>query len=213
MKKHISPPHLSTAFSESGKSAKRRFANILDTRTKRIGAAMVTVIVLAAILAGAFVFLPSRVEAAIDAAVSQALIEKNLSPEADFCAEGHIILGTDKSTDFEAGVEKIKVYTIASYENFVYKNGALTHESASGGIAAVVHLERSVDTNTIETVDVEYPKYEGEWLYDSIEAMFPFHIYLKYNPELYHEDLQKQIDAQASEYLASIGIGDAETIR
>lgn len=52
MKKYITPPCLSTSFSESGRSAKRRFRNILDTRARRIGAAMITVIVLAAILAG-----------------------------------------------------------------------------------------------------------------------------------------------------------------
>lgn len=52
MKHYITPPCLSTAFSESGKSAKRRFRNILDTRARRIGAAIITAIVLAAILAG-----------------------------------------------------------------------------------------------------------------------------------------------------------------
>lgn len=60
MKDYISPPRLSTAFSESGKSAKRRLSNILDTRGKRIGAAMITVIVLAAVLAGSILSLRGR---------------------------------------------------------------------------------------------------------------------------------------------------------
>lgn len=37
MKNYIKPPTLSTSFSESGKSAKKRFENILNTRTKKTG--------------------------------------------------------------------------------------------------------------------------------------------------------------------------------
>ncbi|MCH5187438.1 MAG: DUF4825 domain-containing protein [Oscillospiraceae bacterium] len=60
MKHYISPPRLSTAFSESGRSAKRRLSNILDTRARRIGVAIITVIILTAILAGAVLSLRVR---------------------------------------------------------------------------------------------------------------------------------------------------------
>ena len=55
MRKYITPPRLTTSFSESGKSAKRRFANILDTRTRRIGAAVIIIALVAAIAAGAVI--------------------------------------------------------------------------------------------------------------------------------------------------------------
>lgn len=57
MSKHIKTPFLSTSFSESGKSAKKRLGNILSTRKKRFGAVIISVILVAAVAAGAFVTL------------------------------------------------------------------------------------------------------------------------------------------------------------
>ena len=72
--KKITPPRLSTAFSESGKSAKRRIGEILNTKTKRLGAGLAALAVGAAVCAGACLMFrqstPSRVS---DAAVEDAL--------------------------------------------------------------------------------------------------------------------------------------------
>lgn len=57
MKQYIKPPMLSTSFSESSKGAKKRFENILNTKTKRAGAAVIAVIVLASAIIGASVAL------------------------------------------------------------------------------------------------------------------------------------------------------------
>lgn len=58
--KTLRPPRLSTAFSESGKSAKKRLGNILDTRVKRVGAVLIAAVVLASIAAGSAVALRLR---------------------------------------------------------------------------------------------------------------------------------------------------------
>lgn len=46
MNNYINPPTLSTSFSESGKSAKKRFDNILNTKTKKTGVFAFVVIVM-----------------------------------------------------------------------------------------------------------------------------------------------------------------------
>ena len=51
MNKYINPPTLSTSFSESGKSAKKRFDNILNTKAKKAGVlAFVLVLLLVSII-------------------------------------------------------------------------------------------------------------------------------------------------------------------
>lgn len=52
MKKPIKPPFLSTSFSESGRNAKRRFANILNTRRRKAGAVIIAAAVLAVGIGG-----------------------------------------------------------------------------------------------------------------------------------------------------------------
>ncbi len=58
--KNITPPRLSTAFSESGKSAKRRIGEILNTKTKRLGAGLAALAVFAAVCAGACLMFGQR---------------------------------------------------------------------------------------------------------------------------------------------------------
>ncbi len=53
MKEYIKPPYFSTNFSAEGKNAKRRFENILNTKAKRAGAAVIALLVIAAALTGA----------------------------------------------------------------------------------------------------------------------------------------------------------------
>ena len=53
--KKIKPPFLSTSFSESGKSAKRRFANILAIKRRKAGAAIVALALAGVLCAGALV--------------------------------------------------------------------------------------------------------------------------------------------------------------
>ncbi len=72
--KNIKPPRLSTAFSESGKSAKRRIGEILNTKTKRLGAGFAAVALVFALAVGACLAfgrrtLPHTVDAAVEAAL------------------------------------------------------------------------------------------------------------------------------------------------
>ena len=62
MKKTIKPPFLSTSFSEEGKNAKRRFANILTTKRRKAGAAIVAAALAGTLSIGALVACESRSE-------------------------------------------------------------------------------------------------------------------------------------------------------
>ena len=53
--KYIKPPTLSTSFSESGKSAKKRFENILNTKAKKAGVIAFVVVICIVLSAGALV--------------------------------------------------------------------------------------------------------------------------------------------------------------
>ncbi len=55
MKKYVDPPRLSASFSKSGKCAKKRFENILDTRIKKKGyASLAAAVACIAVLGGCF---------------------------------------------------------------------------------------------------------------------------------------------------------------
>ena len=64
--KKIKPPFLSTSFSESGKSAKRRLANILNSKAKKVGVALVTISVIFVGAAGASVAVRKNMFAELD---------------------------------------------------------------------------------------------------------------------------------------------------
>lgn len=64
--KRIKPPFLSTSFSESGKKAKRRLANILDTKAKKAGAVLISFLVLFVGAAGTAVSIKNELFTAFD---------------------------------------------------------------------------------------------------------------------------------------------------
>jgi hypothetical protein len=55
MREYIKPPTLSTSFSESGKTAKKRFENILNIKTKKTGVIAFVVVICIVLSAGALV--------------------------------------------------------------------------------------------------------------------------------------------------------------
>ena len=64
--KKIKPPFLSTSFFEEGKNAKRRFANILNSKAKKVGVMLIIISVLFAGIAGAAVTIRKNMFAELD---------------------------------------------------------------------------------------------------------------------------------------------------
>lgn len=215
MKNYINPPSLSTSFSESGKSAKNRLMNILTGQRKRSGVLVTAAVLTATLCAGAMVVFAGEdakkpdigsnavitAETDLDAAVAQAILAwRSHYAEAEFWAEGHIILGTDKVGD------KTKVYAVTSIGGYSFINNAFIKDSGSGAVPAVITVGADGAAEIIHPMD-------GSFYDESLREMFPDEIYrdLKEAKD-YYPELKTQEQAQAREYLASIG-RDAEIIK
>lgn len=195
--KKMRPPRLSTAFSESGKSAKKRLGNILDTRAKRVGMAFIIVAAAAVVLAGAVFALGGEKHLApeIESAVGEALLaDGDRYADAEFWAEAHIILGSAKS---RANGET-KIYAVTSVGGYSFMNGMFIKNSGSGAIPAVITVAADGDT------DVEYPK-DGSYYASSLREMFPVTLLPALFMGDYYPELEVQEREQAREYLKSIG--------
>ncbi|MCH5187435.1 MAG: hypothetical protein J1F63_03460 [Oscillospiraceae bacterium] len=214
MKNYINPPSLSTSFSESGKSAKNRLMNILTGQKKRSGILITATVLTATLCAGAMVVFAggesvkkpdigsnavTTPETDLDTAVAQAILTRSSHyAEAEFWAEGHIILGTDKVGD------KTEVYAVTSIGGYSFINGAFIKDSGSGVVPAVITIDAD------GAAEITYPM-DGSSYDESLKDMFPDVIYKELkDAKDYYPELKAQEQAQAREYLVSIG-RDAET--
>lgn len=140
-----------------------------------------------------------QVSKAIDSSVSHAIKSRETDYElGETATEGHIILGTDESN------ETTKVYTIASYGAFGFENGIFTKVSGSGAIPTIITFSKN-EHGGYSLLDYKEPQ-DGAGYIDSIKKMFPN----KFKDQVlsadkYYLDLSKQQEAQAAEYLKSIG--------
>lgn len=225
MQKPIKPPFLSTSFSESGKSARRRFSNILTTRRRKAGAAVVAVALVGTLCLGALVacekkqsealnrtsdgqdsgFVKVSMYSSIENAVHGAMLEeRNSYADAEFYAEGHVILGVD-----DEGAE-ILVYAVTSLGGYSFMNDMFIKDTGSGAIPAVIALNNFGGMYT--PVEIRWPK-DGSYYEESIKELFPEEYQAKaLSAQAYYDELMEQEHAQAKEYLNSIGreakIGD-----
>ncbi|MCH5187436.1 MAG: hypothetical protein J1F63_03465 [Oscillospiraceae bacterium] len=137
MKKYINPPCLSTSFSESGKSVKQRVMNILDTRAKRIGIALLAAIPLTAVCAGACVSLGGIVQ----------------SEATTFVENGHDDIISDEEYFNELMAEYEK-FGITGERGALYYNGELIRFFMDGYELENGNVSAYSDYNPAGTVDV-----------------------------------------------------------
>ncbi len=193
--KKIKPPRLSTAFSESGKSAKRRIGEILNTKTKRLGAGLAALALVFALAVGAAIACRRTTEAPpeADALISGLLLdESGKYADAEFWAEGHVILGAEEKGG------KTEYYAVTSVGGYSFMNGMFIEDSGSGAIPAVITVSGG-------RAEIEYPK-DGSYYADSIRKMFPPRfVGAALQSDTYYDELAAQKRAQAREYLKSIG--------
>ncbi len=140
-----------------------------------------------------------QVSKEIDTSVSDAIKSRRTAyGPGEVATEGHIILGTENSNG------TTKVYTIASYAAFGFENGIFTTVSGSGAIPTVITFSKN-DHGEYSLLDYKEPM-DGAGNTDSLKKMFPN----RYREQVlsadkYYSELSKQQEAQAAEYLKSIG--------
>lgn len=116
----------------------------------------------------------------------------------EVATEGHLILDTEEKDG------TVKVYTLASYGAFGFENDIFTKVSGSGAIPTVITLAKSAKG---EYSLLEYKEpIDGSGYTPSIKKMFPRKLQSRvFSTDKDYLDLVKQQEAQATEYLKSIG--------
>ncbi|MCX8047780.1 transcriptional regulator [Anoxybacillus gonensis] len=135
----------------------------------------------------------------VETAVSEAIKEHGKTyGKGEYVAEGHIILDTEQKGN------KVKAYTIASIGVFEFQDGIFAIVSGSGAIPTVMTF--SIDKHgQYKLVAYEEPL-DGEAYVESMKKMFPKKYESKVlNAEKYYDELAKQQERQAQEYLKKIG--------
>lgn len=141
---------------------------------------------------------PTPADSTLDDAVSQAIKSLiNAYGEGETATEGHIILDSEEING------TVKVYTIASFGAFGFENGIFTKVSGSGAIPTVMIFSK--DKNGGYSLEYKEPE-DGAGYARSIKKMFPQKLQdrVQSSQEDYAE-LVRQQEAQAADYLKSIG--------
>jgi bla regulator protein BlaR1 len=135
----------------------------------------------------------------LDEAVANAIKQQSEGyKDGEFVGEGHIILSVQE------GTETVKVYTIASLGVFGFENGIFTKVSGSGAIPTVLTFYR--DRQGRYTLIKYQEPLDGAGYAESVREMFPLHLQTRVlSPHNDYAELKKQQEAQAREYLRSIG--------
>lgn len=136
----------------------------------------------------------------IETSVKNVLYEESLkyikdSKTAECPAEGHIIMGYDKTK------HGYKVYTLTMCGAYGFENGNFVNVSGTGEIPAVIYFD-----SELNFTNIEYPQ-DGEDYSKSIKKMLPKiyeHRALSQNENDFNE-LQNQQEAYAEKYLKEIG--------
>lgn len=132
-------------------------------------------------------------------AVSQAILSRRGSYyKGETATEGHIILESE-----EVG-GAVKVYTIASFGSFGFENGVFTKVSGSGAIPTVMTFSKN-QNGEYSLLEYKEPM-DGAGYTSSIKEMFPRRLRERaLSSQEDYADLLRQQEAQAAEYLKSIG--------
>ncbi len=212
-------PFLTTSFSESGRQAKTRFANILNRNTKRRGLLAMTLLLSSALLCGILVGCGDATSIGIIGGadgptnvvvhkkgnytvemhdrVSKAILEYNKDRfvHGDCYAEGHIILDTEET---EGGY---KVYTISTYGTYNFCGDHFEHGSGCGDIPTVLTFDKEHNL-----INYQVPM-DGKGYTESIKELFPesWHACVLDIPENESQRLRDQKENYAKAYLKSVG--------
>jgi len=135
----------------------------------------------------------------ISAAVNNAIKSQGTGyAQGETETEGHIILSVKEEN------RTVKVYTVASFGAFGFENGVFTKVSGSGAIPTVMIFSKDEDDD-YNLLEYKEPQ-DGSLYTKSIKNMFPKALQsTALSANKYYLDLSKQQEAQASEYLKSIG--------
>jgi hypothetical protein len=138
---------------------------------------------------------PTNIEDAVSLAIKS---RTNAYGEGETVTEGHIILDSEESNG------KVKVYTIASFGTFGFENGIFTKVSGSGAIPTVMVFSKD-ENGGFSLLEYKEPE-DGAYYAQSIKKMFPqkLHDRVQSSQKDYAE-LVRQQEAQAADYLKSIG--------
>ncbi len=212
-------PFLTTSFSESGKQAKSRFANILNMRIKKRGTFVLMLLICVTLLCSVLVGCgesssvgviggadgPTNVVVhkngnytkEMHERVSKAILEYNKDRfvHGGCYAEGHTILETEET---ENGY---KVYTVSTYGTYNFCGDHFEHGSGCGAIPTVLIFD-----NAHNLVDYQTPM-DGAYYTESIKELFPedWHAYLLNMPDSDVQGLREQKRAYAEAYLKAAG--------
>ncbi|HBC92181.1 MAG TPA: hypothetical protein DCZ10_04550 [Pelotomaculum sp.] len=135
----------------------------------------------------------------IDEAVGLAIKSQRTAYGAgETATEGHLVLDSEESNG------TVKVYTIASFGAFGFENGIFTKVSGSGAIPTVMIFSRD-ENGGYSLLEYKEPQ-DGAGYAGSIKKMFPQKLRARVlSSQGDYPDLVRQQEAQASEYLKSIG--------
>lgn len=135
----------------------------------------------------------------LEQAVSQAVLkQKSGYLDGEFGTEGHVILDNEEKNG------EIKAYTVSSFGWFGFENGVFTNVSGSGAIPTVITFSKN-QNGEYSLLEYKEPM-DGAGYTESVKKMFPKRLWDKVlSGGKYNSELVKQKEAQAAQYLKSIG--------
>lgn len=142
---------------------------------------------------------PTQKPIDMDEAVGLAVKSRsNTYGVGETATEGHIILDSEESNG------TVKVYTTASFGAFGFENGIFTKISGSGAIPTVMIFSKN-ENGQYSLLKYKEPE-DGTGYADSLKKMFPKNLHDRVlSSQEDYADLVRQQEAQAAEYLKSIG--------
>lgn len=144
----------------------------------------------------------NEVPQTLDAAVSSALLGDEIKAgyaEGECAGEGHIILGSEETSEGE-----VKLYALTMTGNYGFINDNFEKVSGTGIIPAVLMFEYEDDVYTLQ--EIEFPL-DGSLHESSLRAMFPAQYIgrVMSHDEADRAELEQQERAYAAAYLKEIG--------
>ena len=225
--KYFKAPALSMNFSESKKTMKKRFDNILDLNEKSRGIFALGLVVLGVFVVGTLVGCSNNKDVTkdgdlqikggvesdntmvtdLETAVSQAILnrEKGRYSDGECAAEGHIIFGNEDKVDATTNnVLETYVYALVSYGEYGFENGIFT--KVSGSMAIPTKLTFARDGEGVYSLVAYEVTEDGSRYEQSVKDMFPSDIAnraLKYTDSDRDELIAQEIK-YVKAYLANV---------
>ncbi|MGN1097287.1 MAG: M56 family metallopeptidase, partial [Clostridia bacterium] len=166
-------PLLSTSFSQSGKSAKKRLTNVLNTRAKRAGAAVIIMAAAGIIAAGAFVALRSEPASkpADEKTFAERLYETKHPYVGDMSANGETVRVLGMAEELGNFTNELHTsaepygWTLHFGTEFAEKGENLNNEKMENYAVLLMSL-----TDNLSYVEWDYPIYNGTTVSRALSA-------------------------------------------